>query len=147
MIDKIRFQLDRHREKNVIFLHFEYDKEINDWVKSLPGVRWSNTRKAWYVLDTLAHRERFGLKIPEGVKTFRAYYKITSVNKPAFEKLTETLRLKSYSENTIKTYTNEFAHLLFLLKDKNVDELSASQLRSYFLYCTDTLKLSENTLP
>ena len=53
---------------------------------------------------------------------------------------------KAYSSNTINTYRNEFAQLLYILKDKNVVELDADRLRSYFLYCIKTLKLSENTL-
>lgn len=36
--------------------------------------------------------------------------------------------------------------LLYLLKDKQVAELDAAKLRSYFLYCVKTLQLSKNTL-
>ena len=32
------------------------------------------------------------------------------------------------------------------MKEKNVDDLDAERLRSYFLYGINTLKLSENTL-
>jgi site-specific recombinase XerD len=127
-------------------LHFEYSAEKNAWVKSLVGVKWSKTKKAWYVLDTPAYRQKFGLEENKDTKSLNAYHKIHPNNQPAFERLVDTLRLKAYSENTIKTYRNEFAQLLFLLKAKNVDELSSSQLRGYFLYCINTLKLSENTL-
>lgn len=35
---------------------------------------------------------------------------------------------------------------MYLLKDKPVEELSTERLRDYFLYCINTLKISENTL-
>ena len=70
----------------------------------------------------------------------------THQDQAALLRLVETLQLKSYSPNTINTYRNEFAQLLHVLKEKNVDDLDAEKLRSYFLYCTNTLKLSENTL-
>ncbi len=58
----------------------------------------------------------------------------------------ETLQLKAYSKNTINTYRNEFSQLLLTLKSHKVDDLTPARLRSYFLYCLNTLKLSENTL-
>ncbi|WP_421828185.1 tyrosine-type recombinase/integrase [Larkinella sp.] len=71
---------------------------------------------------------------------------IDPVNQPALQKLIETLQLKAYSESTFKTYRNEFAQLLYILKSHSVDLLGANRLRSYFLYCINTLKLSENTI-
>lgn len=50
-------------------------------------------------------------------------------------RLVETLQLKTYSESTLKTYRNEFAQSLYLLKNHPVDDLTAERLRSYFLYC------------
>lgn len=73
--------------------------------------------------------------------------KIAAINQPALQRFIETLQLKGYSPNTISTYRNEFAQLLYILKDKMVvDDLDSERLRGYFLYCINTLKLSENTL-
>jgi site-specific recombinase XerD len=71
---------------------------------------------------------------------------ISEINRLALKRMHETLVLKSYSENTLKTYCGEFAQLLQAIKNVNVDTLTPERLRSYFLYCTQTLKLSENTL-
>jgi integrase/recombinase XerD len=54
--------------------------------------------------------------------------------------------LKAYSPSTIQTYRNEFLQLLKLLKQKPVSELTSGELRRYFLYCFEKLKLTENTL-
>ena len=79
------------------------------------------------------------------------FYKINSaqihpVNYPAIKRMHELLLLKSYSENTIRTYCLEFSQLLYILKDTPVDSLLPERLRAYFLYCVTKLKLSENVI-
>ncbi len=90
------------------------------------------------------YRERFGLKTePVGKEVL---LQVHVINQPALLRLIETLQLKAYSPSTVRTYRNEFAQLLYVLKNSPVDELTPSRLRDYFLYCLNTLKLSENTL-
>jgi len=72
--------------------------------------------------------------------------KIHSINYEAIFKLVEQLRLKGYSENTIKTYRNEFAQFLIALKNNPIEKCDAQKVRSYMLYCYEHLKLTENTL-
>ncbi|MGL4630193.1 MAG: tyrosine-type recombinase/integrase, partial [Leadbetterella sp.] len=141
----VRFELGEHRGKKVIFILFKKDQKLIDRVKTLIGVKWSQTKKAWYVLDTDFYREKFGLSAqnPISSETLGA---IHTINVPAITRFVETLQLKGYSPNTIRTYKNEFASLLILLGNTSVDYLSAEKLRAYFLYCTNILKLSENTI-
>lgn len=108
-------------------------------------MQWSSSEKAWYVLDTARYREKFGLS-PKPLISKGILSNIHSVNQPALQKYIETLQLKGYSLNTITTYRNEFAQLLYMLKSTNVNEIDSERLRKYFLYCANTLKLSENTL-
>jgi site-specific recombinase XerD len=75
-----------------------------------------------------------------------ALLKIHSVNHHTLQRLTEELQLKQYSLNTLKTYQNEFIQLLYILKDKNVDDLNADAIKSYLLFCINELKLSENQI-
>lgn len=133
-----------HLGKNVIFIRFDYSRELNERIRKLVGVQWSQSQKAWYVLNTPHYRQQFGIAPPLAGKDVLAH--IDAVNQPALQRFIETLQLKAYSENTLKTYRNEFAQLLYMLNAHPVDELDATRLRSYFLYCTNTLKLSENTL-
>lgn len=142
--DEWQFELSVHNDKPVILIRFPFNNAHHALVRTLTGARWSQSQKAWYVLDTPAYRERFGLKIDPAGKEVLLH--IHAINQPALLRLIETLELKAYSPSTIRTYRNEFAQLLYILKDKPVDELSAARLRDYFLYCTNTLKLSENTL-
>jgi site-specific recombinase XerD len=75
-----------------------------------------------------------------------AITKISEVNLPALKRLQDLIMLKGYSKNTLETYSREFSQLLYMLKNVNVDTLTAERLRSYFLYCHSTLKLSENEM-
>lgn len=142
---EVKYEPATHNGKDVIFIRFAYSANLNERVKKLRGVKWSRLQKAWYVMDSPHYRKKFGLAPkPSYVKS--ALRNIHPVNQPALAKFIETLQLKAYSQNTISTYRNEFAQLLQILKDNNVDELDATKLRSYFLYCVNTLKLSENTI-
>jgi site-specific recombinase XerD len=141
----INYEIATHKGKQVIFLRFAYNVERNEQVKKLVGVQWSASEKAWYVLDSALYREKFGLP-PKSTVSKKVAAQIHPVNQSALQKYIETLQLKAYSPSTIRTYQNEFAQLLYVLKSTNVDDIDAERLRGYFLYCTNTLKLSENTL-
>ncbi len=140
---EVKYELGSHIGRDVIFIHFEFDRKLNERVRKWVGVKWSRKRKAWYVLDSSQNRRKFGLPTKN---PGHASSNIDPVNQPAMSRFIETLQLKSYSQNTINTYRNEFAQLLQILKAKNVNDLDAEKLRSYFLYCINTLKLSENTI-
>ena len=133
-----------HKGKDVIFIRFAYNRVLNERVKKLTGIRWSNTEKAWYVLDTPHYRQLFGIALPLAGKEVIGH--IHPANQSVFRSFVETLQLRSYSPNTIKTYRNEFAQLLYVLKSVPAESLDTARLRAYFLYCINTLNLSENTL-
>jgi len=71
---------------------------------------------------------------------------IFPINHNAIVKMVEQLKLKGYSENTIKTYQNEFAQFLMALKNNPVDSCDSQKVRRYMLYCYEQLRLKENTL-
>lgn len=73
-------------------------------------------------------------------------WRLSKENLQALQRFVDQLKLKAYSDSTIKTYRNEFLQLLQLLKIKPVYELSTDDLRRYFLYCFEKLRLTENTL-
>lgn len=143
MIETIHFEIGKHRDKEVIFLNFDYDLKIIAIIKTWIGCKWSQTKKLWYVPNVLEYRNKFGLK-PAPI--YQTKSKISKNNQLQLEKYIETLQLKGYSPNTIRTYCSELSQLLILLKDKSVMELDKERIRKYILYCINELKLSENTL-
>lgn len=115
---------------------------MNSRFKKLKGARWSATLKVWHLPDLAVYRIRF--KISEKTTGKQALNKIGEINKLAYNNYINLLYLKAYSPATIRTYTVEFAQLLYLLNDKDVNLLDTEALKSYILYCLQTLKLTEN---
>lgn len=87
---KIKYELANHQGKDVIFIHFEKNLEMNQRVRKLVGVKWSNSKKAWYVLDSAFYHEKFKLapRSPIGKEVLS---NIHAVNQPALQKYVEIL--------------------------------------------------------
>ncbi|MBC7938100.1 MAG: site-specific integrase [Rhizobacter sp.] len=80
--------------------------------------------------------------VPASNKT----YGISDENLSQLIHMVETMQLSGKSENTIKTYKNEFIALLQILKNRNVNTLTREEIRRYISYCSNELQLSANTL-
>ncbi|MCB9203080.1 MAG: tyrosine-type recombinase/integrase [Flavobacteriales bacterium] len=142
---KYQFSFGEHYTKKVIWISFPYSNELKIKLKTrFPSSKWSQTKKCWYLPDLVVIRRELNLTQKEwGANTID---KIHIVNQEAFSNFINKLKLKAYSDNTIKTYLSEFAYLLILLKYRSVDELTEKQLKDYFLYCLTTNKWSERKL-
>ena len=71
---------------------------------------------------------------------------LSEENKEALQKFKQQLILKSYSPSTIRTYTNEFVQFLHTIKEKPATQFTTARIKDYMQYCSEKLKLSENTL-
>ena len=133
-----------YKKTAVIWISFPYDTSLIAHLKENTKARWSQTHKKWYVVDNVYNRELFNMQ----PKYFSqaVLFEIADVNKDELQKYIEQLHLLAYSHNTIKTYANEFIQLLKILKEYPVYSLTPDKLRAYFLYCINTLKLSENLI-
>jgi site-specific recombinase XerD len=141
-----QYSIGEHRGKKVIFVHFPYNLEFHKQLREkFSTAKWSASKKCWYLPDVNSIRNEIGMA-PDTEMGKAVVCQIHPVNQPALKRLHETLVLKSYSPSTIQTYCGEFSQLLYLLKDFPVDTLTPERLRSYFLYCIKTLKLTENTI-
>ncbi len=138
------FEAGMHNQKKVIWIRFERNQELINYLRANTKAWWSSSVLAWYVSDCRHYRELFGLE--PTIVGKEVINKIHVINLPAFQRFQEHLKLKGYSENTIRTYTIEFAQLLYILKSFSVETLTPERLRSYFLYCHDKLKLSESEI-
>lgn len=140
---KFQYSPGSHRDKAVLWIHFEKDPILIKEVKKLVSSAWSATRKCWYVTDTITYRKLFGLEDKtDGYSTAE----IPEINQNHYQRFIEELKLRAYSANTIKTYSNEFGVYLKTLGKVPAEKITPERLRSYFLYCIDTLKLSESTV-
>ncbi len=144
MTKNFTFQLGSHKRKEVIWIIFPYNADLIKFLKSNFKPFWSNSLKMWYVYDTVFNRKLIGLE--QKLFSNTLFFEIAPENQQALQKYIEQLQLKGYSANTIRTYTNEFIQLLKTLKKYPINQLTSQKLRSYFLYCINTLKLSENLI-
>jgi len=143
IMSHITIKEDHHRNQQVLLCLFSYDpKVIAAFKKLFPSASWSRTKNAWYLPDNTLNRNRLGYPLKQiGHKAEQFMY---YVNQEAYNKFRDALTQKAFSPNTIKTYLNEFAQLLFILKNYPVNNLTTDKLNSYFLYCITKLKHSEN---
>ena len=138
------FSAGTHREANVIWVSFEKHQELIAHLRAHTKARWSTSQKKWYVADSRRNRQLFGL--PDEITGKAVLAKIHLINLPEFKRYQEHLVLKGYSPNTMRTYSTEFAQLLYVLKGNPDQDLTPERLRSYFLYCHEKLKLSESEI-
>lgn len=143
-LSKYNFSLGAHNNREVIFIKFDYSQELISDVKTLVGCRWSQSKRSWYVPNVMEYRHRFGLQTTNLGKLVAS--RISPENQNQLRIYTETLQLKGYSSKTIATYRSELAQFLYDLKHKAINDCTEEKVRSYFLYCINELKLTENTL-
>ena len=137
------FEPDELRQKKVILVKFEFNHRLKtDLQKRFPSVKWSKTKKSWYLPDLPSVRT--ALKIDRQDRMLEKISIIHPINQQAYSNLHKQLTLKKYSSNTKRMYMSEFLHLLLLLEDFFVDDLSPKRLKDYFLYCVKVEKMSEH---
>lgn len=162
-----------HRKEERILLQCAKDKYLNNAIRRLSGVKWSQSLSCWHIPCTdEAYKEfKAGLKSICNIekKLLKAYLekrnialqahpeaKTTAgiafaqyVNKANLELLAltiEQLKLKGYSASTIKTYRAEIAVFMKTLRHHNADGLQTDDIRRYILKCIEKDKLSENSI-
>lgn len=135
-------KLIEHKGESRIAVYFELNNELIQRIKKLAGAKWSKTLRVWHLPDVPAYRTQF--KIVEKLIGKHAILKVNEANKESYQKYIDLLYLVGYSKNTIRTYSVEFAQLLYILKNKPVEELTTEHLKSYLLYCIQVLHMSEN---
>ena len=71
---------------------------------------------------------------------------IHPINRDAVAMMRKQLQLKAYSSSTTRTYINELSTFLSILGPVPAASITPNRLSDYFVYCLNTLQLSENTL-
>ena len=138
-------QIITHRNQKRIAVYFKKDANLIVRIKKLSGAKWSNTLKVWHLPYCAEYLQRFKIE-PTIAPTYNPNHQISEENKKALERYIETLQLKGYSPNTIRTYQNELIQFLSILKKYSINNCNPEKVRSYMLYCIKELRLSENTL-
>lgn len=134
-----------HRDKKVILIQFPYNETLKKSLKKrFPSVRYSSTKKSWYLPDLPVVRKQLMLAAPKPLTAKQR--SIHPVNQQAYDNMVEQLELKAYSPSTKRMYLAEFMHLLTLLKSKPANDLTTDRLKDYFLYCVQELQMKERKM-
>ena len=100
------------RNEKRIALLFDYNEEVITLVKQIEGRKWSASNKFWHIPFSENYLEKLSLEFNgklEFVEDTETKQESIIVAKPSFPpEYIETLKLKNYSEPTIKTYRLHF---------------------------------------
>lgn len=134
------------QDKFVLYIKMPNNEALKKKLKELcPKARWSPSYKLWHVSDTFSNRKL--LNLPSKKYTaIQLLSKIHPINHLQMNRYLEALRLKGYSENTIRTYCTEFAQWLYYLKSYSVMNTLPEDLRIYIFQCITNDNLSENRI-
>lgn len=143
MSEIFEFRQDFHHGKDILWIEKCSSKDLH-FLKVNTNVFWSYKYKKYYLEDTSENHKMLAPRNMYSGKDVIA--KIHDNNLKAFIEFQNELILRSYSSNTIRTYCNEFAQLLYVIKDYEVKNLNEDKIRSYLVYCAEELKLSENQI-
>ena len=141
MSEKLEIKLESSRQFNerVILVRVTYKQELIYIFKSIPGSRWSNSKKTWYIPEKDFDLDYFKKKVINW-----AYINSSKIRPGTLEsaKLNiqilpdgyfELLQQKRYSESTIKTYTSYFRQFQDYFSAFDLKQISKDQINSYIL--------------
>lgn len=136
------FELGEHKDEKVIWIKFDPNQTTITPIRQLTTVKYSSSRKMWYIKDHNQNRKRVGIKD----LLFQNFVDLPEKHQIEFEKYIQTLKLKAYSPNTIKTYSNELIPFFKTFSNYNPQEITEDLIRRYLLYCAEVQQLSEFTI-
>ena len=131
-----------------IALIFSYDEESILLVKQIKGRKWSDSDKFWHIPYSENYlkklNSRFGSKL-EFIESVDIEQKPVIKKKAAItipSEYIETLKLKNYSDPTIKSYRLHFKRFLNYYNGTKLEDINYEQIRKYLLYLVEEKKYS-----
>lgn len=143
--------------KERLMLHFPYDREIIELIKTIPGARWDPNEKCWHVSVLAGGVEKLNRKFEnkllfeeetgeQGEKETGRQGDRGKSDKGKVdlvpEEFIKTLVLKNYSENTIRTYRSMLGEFLNYYGKLDPLKITDEQIREYLLYLIEHRKIS-----
>ena len=143
-----------HRNKDVVIFNFDYNKELIKQIKTLQGVRWSQTKGKWYQpfsefmlneffkrLKSFAYIDYSALT--DASKTRQARQPKKNENKVLLpEGYLDKLQQKRYSENTIRNYTSYMRDFVGSFAGRELENITIVEINEYILKLVNEDKIS-----
>ena len=142
---KIEIEVAVIESKQRIWLFFPYDDSVIQQVKTIPGARWSPKLKCWHIALLFGPAEKLNYRFREKLEFISRQDKPHEDKEPKQpyvpEEFVKTLKVRQYSEKTIKTYTSMLHLFIRHLTPRNIDETTDEEVREYLLYLVDRKKV------
>lgn len=150
--------------KERLMLYFDYDREVIEQIKTIPGARWHSGERCWHVSVLAGPKEKLNRRFA-GKLEFEDW-KIGSLDDLAVgrlgdlmierskepgnlketglvpEEFIKTLTLKNYSPNTIRTYKTMLQEFLEYYSHLDPGKITDEQIREYLLYLIEKRDVS-----
>ncbi len=156
----------------VIKIHFGYNKEIIEIIKTIPGRIWNQESRYWYIpkryfnmsliLSRLSPLVKLDYSSLENIDESTFYQPKTDTTPTSGKKNTiqksldsrklqdvevtpqylEKLIRKRYSPNTIKTYMSYMRSFVAEFHDRNLESITTKQINDYILNLIRTKNIS-----
>jgi len=152
MVKQLFIEHGLHNNRVKLFLKFDYDSKAIELVKTLPGVKWSQTQKCWHigyhpeaqtiVRNTFKHTGIYIQTLndvndvvkPRPAEIKKPSDALPDLNRSQKEKIDQFeywLKSKRYSKSTIGTYTDSIRTFLRYFETKQIDEISNENLIAF----------------
>jgi len=152
----IQLRPNNLRNEPIIMVQFPFDKELIGCVKTIENTRWSQTLSSWYVkkkdfnlhrvfsvFKSIAYVDYSALKTTKDHTILKEHVKRKAYAKtPIPNAYIEHLKLKRYSENTIKTYVSELKKFSAFYASRDLDTLTRDDIKNYLLHLVQKNKVS-----
>ena len=131
----IRIRACTIRNERRIALMFGYDDDVITLVKQIEGRKWSASRKFWHIPYSSSYLEKLNNHFKGNLEFFenKSEKKKIKKNVKLPTEYIETLKLKNYSEPTIKTYRLHFQRFLNYYPEIELEDINYEQIGKYFL--------------
>lgn len=157
-----------HRNNHCLGIFFDKDWDLIREVKKIPEIKFSNTHKCWYIpghqealskiiaslkgkvwidYSSLKSKNEIVATVDKSEKkiTQRNSSELSADQIQALRMVEQKLKLRGYSENTQRTYLQQFKDFLLFFKGSHPLDLSDIEIRNYILYLIEQRKLSKST--
>ena len=147
-VKTIQLRKLNHREQAVVAIAFDRDQQLAAMVKQMPGARWSQTMKSWYIPENLfdLHRffESFRGKAWVDYSEMKTGDLAVEPPSPAIsvkpdrvelpEGYLEMLQQKRYADNTQKIYISYMRDFATMFRKFDLKEVTKEQINRYILW-------------
>lgn len=154
---QIKLTKGEYKGNDVVFIQFDYNREIIQCLKESTPARWSQSKGYWYILKDDFDLGKFYTLFKEQVYIDYSAVKINTkpVDKEPVKRdysyrpgielpkgYLELLKQKRYSPSTIKTYTAYFKDFTHYFGEINLEEISGQEINAYILHLINEWNIS-----